>query len=177
MKAFSTFSLSKRLVFTALFAALCTVGTVVISIPLPFGYFNLGDVFVLLSAWLLGPLYGSIAAAVGSALADILLGFPVYAPATFLIKGIDALVAYTVASFLCKRIQKTLALGCSAVLGESLMVAGYFLFEWYLYGFSAGLATLGGNALQGIIAVTLSVTAYTLLKRISFIKKTFPSEL
>ena len=99
MSSFSTFSLSKRLVFTALFAALCTVGTVVISIPLPFGYFNLGDVFVLLSAWLLGPLYGSIAAAVGSALADILLGFPVYAPATFLIKGIDALVAYTVASF------------------------------------------------------------------------------
>ena len=49
-------SLSKRLAFAALFAALCCVSTVVITVPLPAsGYFNTGDIFVLLSAWCLGP--------------------------------------------------------------------------------------------------------------------------
>ena len=44
-------SIAKRLTFTALFAALCCVATVIITIPLPAsGYFNTGDVFVLLSA-------------------------------------------------------------------------------------------------------------------------------
>lgn len=48
-------SAAKRLAFTALFAALCCVGTMFIVIPLPHGYFNAGDVFVLLAGWCMGP--------------------------------------------------------------------------------------------------------------------------
>ena len=91
---------SKRLAFTALFAALCAVSTVVIVIPLPNGFFNTGDVFVLCSGWFLGPLYGPLAAAVGSALADIWCGFVLYAPTTFIIKGMDAFIAYLVWRFI-----------------------------------------------------------------------------
>ena len=86
------FSPAKQIAFTALFASLCCIGTVLIVVPLPAsGYFNAGDIFVLLSAWCLGPLFGSVASAVGSALADIVSGFAIYAPATFLIKGLPAL--------------------------------------------------------------------------------------
>ena len=53
--ALQGFSLSKNIAFTALFAALCAVGTIVLVIPLPYGYFNAGDIFVLLSAWCLLP--------------------------------------------------------------------------------------------------------------------------
>ena len=56
-------SAAKRLAFTALFAALCCVGTMFIVIPLPHGYFNAGDVFVLLAGWCMGPVFGSVAAA------------------------------------------------------------------------------------------------------------------
>ena len=66
-------TLSFNICFTATFAALCCVCTF-IAVPLPFGYFNLGDVFVLLSAWLLGPVLGPLAAGVGTALADVLIG-------------------------------------------------------------------------------------------------------
>lgn len=86
---------AKNLAFAAVFAALCFTGTFVIVIPLPYGYFNAGDVFVLLAGWCLGPVYGA-AAAVGSSLADVLSGFALYAPATFVIKGADALVAWAV---------------------------------------------------------------------------------
>ena len=57
----------RKLVMAALFAALCTVMTMVIQVPSPMqGYVNLGDCAVLLSAWVLGPLYGGAAAGTGS---------------------------------------------------------------------------------------------------------------
>ena len=49
------------------------------------GYVNLGDCAVPLSAWILGPVYGGVAAGVGSMLADLLSGYAHYAPGTFLI--------------------------------------------------------------------------------------------
>ena len=46
----------KKLVTAAMLAALVCVATIVIQIPsLNQGYLNLGDCFVLLSGWLLGP--------------------------------------------------------------------------------------------------------------------------
>ena len=54
---------------TALMMALTMVATMYITIPLPLGYVNLGDVFVLMSVFVLGPVYGTIAAGVGSGLA------------------------------------------------------------------------------------------------------------
>ena len=62
----------RKLVQSALFAALCTAMTLVIQVPSPVsGYVNLGDCGVLLSAWVLGPWYGGAAAGIGSMLADI----------------------------------------------------------------------------------------------------------
>ena len=81
-------SLAKHLSFTAVLAALCCVSTVFFVVPLPAsGYFNMGDVFVLLSGWLLGPLYGAAAAGLGTMLADVVGGYASYAPATLVIKA------------------------------------------------------------------------------------------
>lgn len=52
----------QKLVVSALMAALTYVATMVVQIPSPMnGYVNLGDCFVLLSGWLLGPWYGGAA--------------------------------------------------------------------------------------------------------------------
>ena len=83
-----------RLVYTALFTALTTVATLVIQVPSPMsGYVNLGDAMVLLSAWILGPVYGTAAAGIGSMLADLLSGYAYYAPGTLIIKCLMAFVA------------------------------------------------------------------------------------
>ena len=85
----------KKLMLSALFAALTCVATFVVRIPSPLGgYINLGDCTALLCGWLLGPIYGFLAAGVGSAVADLSAGYVAYAPATFLIKGLVALVAF-----------------------------------------------------------------------------------
>ena len=76
----------QKLVVSALMAALTYVATMVVRIPSPMnGYVNLGDCFVLLSGWLLGPWYGGAAAGIGSMLTDLLSGYGYYATGTFVI--------------------------------------------------------------------------------------------
>ena len=68
-----------KIVFAALFAALTCVATMAIRVPSPTGYANLGDCFVLCSGWVLGPVWGTISAGVGSMFADIfVLGYVFY---------------------------------------------------------------------------------------------------
>lgn len=169
-------SLSKRIAFTAVFAALCCVCTL-FSVPLPNGYFNPGDVFVLLSGWCLGPIYGFFAAAVGSALSDVILAYAIYAPATFFVKGLDAILAYFVWSALKKSIKNDLtARSLAALVGETLMVLGYFLFESALSGsFAASaVASIPGNALQGVCCAVCAVGLVLVLSRIKAVRQFFP---
>ncbi|MBE6657746.1 MAG: ECF transporter S component [Ruminococcaceae bacterium] len=145
---------TRQLCLTAVFAALICAGTLIM-IPLPFGYFNLGDIFILCAAWSLGPVFGASAAAVGSALADILAGFAVYAPATFVIKGCIALSAALLFPLFSALFKKVLAAHiCSAIIGESLMVLGYFVYESVFLGLGTGAAaSIPGNTLQGVCGV------------------------
>ncbi len=173
------FSLSKQLAFTAVFAALCCIGTIVIVVPLPTGYFNAGDVFVLLAGWCLGPLYGSVAAAVGSALADVISGFPVYAPATFFIKGSVAFLAFYIC-FLFKKVIKKEKLDCisralSAVISEAAMVLGYFVFEWILYGLGGATGALLGNVLQRVCCGACAILLIAGLYPAKSVQNFFPS--
>lgn len=75
---------------TALFAALACVATMSIRIPTPGtgGYIHPGDAIVILSGVVLGPSYGLLAAGIGSAISDLLGGYFVYVPITFVIKGL-----------------------------------------------------------------------------------------
>lgn len=149
---------AQTIAFTAVFAALVCLATFV-SVPLPFGYFNLGDIFVLLSSWCMGPVLGAVASGVGSALADILMGYVVYAPATLIIKAGIALAAYFSYVFLGKLLSKyeLVPRAISALLGECVMVGGYFLYECFVLGYGVGaVASLPGNATQGVAAVVIA---------------------
>lgn len=169
--------ISKKLAFTALFAALCCVGTLFIAVPLPNGYFNVGDVFVLLAGWCMGPLFGAAAAGLGSCLADILNGFALYAPATFLIKALDAAAAYLLWRAMRLAVKKdgfdVFARGVAAVGGELLMVLGYFAFECLLYGAAGAAASLAGNAVQGGACTVLGVALVAVLYHLKSVRGFF----
>ena len=77
----------KKLVLAALFAAIACVATVVIVIPIPAtnGYLNPGDAVVLFGAFALGPVWGAAAGGIGTAMADLLLGYAAYVPGTLVI--------------------------------------------------------------------------------------------
>lgn len=173
-------SLAKNISFAGIFAALCYVSTSFFTITLPVaGYFNLGDVFVLLSGWFLGPLYGVAAAGIGSMLADVTAGYASYAPATFVIKALDAFIAYMVWSLLkkCIRGEKLdfLPRIVSAVAGEALMVLGYFFFEAVFMGLGAGAAgNIFGNTMQGLAGIICSTVLVGALYPVKPVKNFFP---
>ena len=175
----SLFSPAKNIAFMALFASLACVCTLVVQVPLPTGgYFNVGDVFVFLAAWCLGPLYGAIAAGVGGALADLISGYAIYAPATLIIKAFVAVVAYMVWAFSKTYIKKEglafIPRLVSSFVSEMLMVAGYFFYDALLYGFAGAASGLVGNALQGICCSILAVALVVALCKIKPIREYFP---
>lgn len=150
---------TKKTVFAALFAALTCVMTMLIKVPSPLkGYLNLGDSAVLVSGWFLGPAYGFAAAAIGSALADLFGGYAVYVPATFVIKGTMALLAFAVAHS-GEKPKLTVRRIISGIVAEAFMVLGYFVFEGFLYGFAPSLLDIPANILQGAFGIVLGVTA------------------
>ncbi len=142
---------TKKVVTASMLAALVCVATMIIKIPSPLkGYLNLGDCIVLLTGWSLSPLYGFLAVGIGSALADIFSGYIVYAPATFVIKGLMAIIAYLGFNLLHKRLGGFLSRILSGTLSEIIMVLGYFIFEGFLYGFISSLVNIPANAVQGV---------------------------
>lgn len=159
---------TKDLALTALFIAMCTLATMFIRVPLPTsGYANLGDAFVLLSAWILGPVYGALAAGLGSALAD-LLGYPIYAPVTLVIKF---LVAFFAAKLLSRYSQVSfLHLCVIGLLCEIIMVVGYYLYDAILlHSFISPLLNIPGNIMQAVIGVLVAAFLYHYLSK--FVKK------
>ena len=156
----------KKIVFSALLAALACVATMIVKIPSPMkGYINLGDCIVLLSGFLLPPVYGFLAAGLGSALADLFAGYITYAPATFLIKGAMALVAYFCFKLLFKKIGRLPASILGGVLAEMVMILGYFLFEGILYGFVPSLVNIPANGVQGVAGVLIGVILLRVLEK------------
>lgn len=157
---------TKKLVLAALLAALTCVATMIIRIPSPLhGYINLGDCIVLISGWLLGPVYGLLAAGIGSALADVFAGYFNYAIATFIIKGLMAVAAYFVMKALSKMKVKTVGYIVSGIVAEIIMVFGYFVFEGFMYGFGAVLVNIPPNMVQGVAGIVVGTLLMTVIDK------------
>ncbi len=157
---------TRKLVFASLFSALTFVCTY-LSFPIVIGYVNLGDCFVILSGLILGP-YGIASAIIGSVICDLILGYAVYIPATFIIKGVMALIVYLIAH---KKYSLPRQL-ISAFLAEIVMVAGYFLYECFCMGMGLGaVASIPYNCLQGAVAIVSSTLFYIVLDKTKIIKR------
>lgn len=158
------------LVYTALLTALCCVATMVIPIPTPTGgYLNAGDIVVVFSALLAGPLYGGIAAGLGSGLADLFVGYALYAPGTLLIKAGAAVIAGLI--FRATKRKFGSALG-GAICGELFMVLGYFVFEAVFLGYGmAAAAEIIGNVMQGTAGIAGGVALYYALHTIPEVRR------
>lgn len=162
---------TKKLVIVSLFTALVAVATMAIKIPTINGYIHLGDTLVYITGAFLGPILGPLAAGLGSLLADILSGYPMWAFPSFIIKALDALVFALILKNIRSNvkmdnfIQKYIA---ALILGGSVMVGGYFITSVFLYSFEGALGGILPNIVQ---AVGGGVIAYPIM--IALIKQDF----
>lgn len=147
----NTKNTTQKIIIAALLASLTCVATMIIKIPTPLkGYINLGDCIVLLAGWWLSPFYGFLAAGLGSALADLLSGYAFYTPATFIIKGLMALIAFYAFKLLNKKIGDLFSRIISGILAELCMILGYLIFEGVLYGFVQAAVNIPSGIIQGL---------------------------
>ncbi len=142
----------RKMVYGGLLAAVIALLTAFIKLPVPVtnGYIHIGDGAIFLAAALLGP-YAAIPAAVGSALADMIGGYYIYMLPTAIIKGVMGLIAGRFIGRQTISIRNILIF----VLCEVVMVAGYFVFEWAMYGIAAAIGAVVPNLIQGAAGVVL----------------------
>ncbi len=159
---------TRVMVRTAMFAALTCIATFIIKIPTPGtgGYIHPGDALVILSGIILGPVYGAAAAAIGSAMADLLGGYFFYAPVTLLIKGIIALVSGLIfhgTAFGRIKADRIRCIFCG-LFATVFVALGYFGFEYLVYGASA-VASIPANLIQGFSGLVISTLLLPFLRK------------
>ena len=153
-----------------IFAALICVLTMVIAVPVPAtqGFINIGDAGVMITGLLFGPIIGGIAGGIGSALADIFLGYTIYAPATLIVKGLEGFIVGLIAN--PKKNYKKLNFRdvLAVIIGGAVMVIGYFVYELYLFGFHAAIyeSILNGTIQFGVSVIVALIFAKTVRKPI-----------
>lgn len=145
------------LVKTALATALVWVCTTLLRVPVaPDCYIHLGDTVIMLSALILPLPYAVFASSVGATLADLIGGFPFWAPWTFAIKALMVIAVW----IFYKRGRLVLGLIASSIAG----VFGYFVSECILFGSIAGaLLCAVFNIIQVVLA---SILTYFIFPRI-----------
>ncbi|ASJ06159.1 hypothetical protein A3L08_01850 [Thermococcus pacificus] len=157
------FKSASVLAISAVMAAVVGVTTafITISTPATGGYLNFGDTMVMFSAMVFGPVVGVFAGGVGSALGDIIAGYPGWAPITLVVKGLEGLVI----GYLARKSDNVGNLIVAGVVGGMIMVLGYFSFEAYMYGVPAAATEIPVNTLQAVTGVIVGTGLAKAIKK------------
>ena len=141
----------KKITFSGVFAALICITTLIFRIPEPYtkGYINIGDSIIFLAAYIYSGEIAFLCGGFGSAIADLIAGYPHWAIFTFIVKGIEG--------FICgKIIKRKKAKIIAPIIGAVEMVIGYFLFGIIIDGsVAASLTSVPLNIIQGAVSIVI----------------------
>ncbi len=160
----------------AILTALTTIMTFVIRIPYPGtgGYFNFGDIMVMLGGLLLGPVGGFFVGGVGSAIADI-IGFPLFAPITLIVKGFEGMAVGYLGSRAREHVRLNVRDVIAVLVGAIIMLIGYFLGEVFFLGVPVEMAivelvtiNLVQVAIGGSVTLLIGPTIRSYLRTINY---------
>lgn len=163
---------TRKIVLNGLMIALVFLATRFTSFPgpIPPGYINFGDIVIMTAAILLGRNTGFLAGSIGSMLADISYGAFIFAPVTFIVKGLEGYIVGVLASPANGKNKKNTARVTAVVVGAAVMVIGYFIAEWAIlgifdeaFGYTAAIAELPLNLIQGSVSAVVGYIFSTLL--------------
>ena len=149
---------------------LICIMTAVPRIPIPLGYAHLGDAFIVLAVLFAGRREGIWAAGIGSALADLLGGFPIWIVPTLIIKSV---MAFLLAKIACDAEGNCRVFSVRTLIGVLVcmawMVFGYTIAGAVLYGgLAAGLSSTPGLAAKAVVNTVIAYAAGGLLEKAGF---------
>ena len=138
----------------AVLIALTTVFTMVSPWPTPAGgYFNFSDVAITFASLLFGPWIGAVAGGVGTALADLILGYSFYAPISLVVHGLQGVVIGAIGY----RQRGLPRLIVAWLMGAVVMVAGYLLGGALIQGLPKSMLEVPINAFQTLIGALVGI--------------------
>ncbi|NPV71507.1 MAG: ECF transporter S component [Firmicutes bacterium] len=137
---------SRQMAIAAVMIALTVAATTLLRVP-AFGsrlFFHFGEAVICTAALLGGRRMGATVGAVGSALADVVLGLMVWAPVSLLVHGFEGYVIGRMSDGRGAR-KDVVALAH----GTGVMIAGYALGAWVIYGAAAVPIEVARDLAQG----------------------------
>lgn len=167
--------LAFEITLNALLIATVFIATYFIQIRLPFsvngGLIHLGNVALIVAAIVFGKKRGAIAGAFGMALFDVLSAYVIWAPGTFIIRGV---MGYMIGA-IAERGGRTPLWNTIAVLaGGAWMIVGYYVYEAILFGnWATPMTSVPGNITQVVFGLLIGIPLVTALLRSSYVRKNF----
>jgi len=134
----------RKVVRLALVASVVMVSTMYLKWPTPTGYIHLGDGVIYGAALAFGPSFAAISGGLGSAMADVLGGYVIWAPWTLVIKAVAGWIIGKL-GYNQGRTRQLLAM----IVGAAWTVAGYAAVTSVMYSPAAAI----GESLTNLIQV------------------------
>jgi uncharacterized membrane protein len=167
-----TGSRTRDLVLNGLLIALVFVATRFINVRLPIsvngGLIHLGNVMLFTAAIVFGGKKGAIAGAFGMGLFDVLSGWALWAPFTFVIRGVMGLIVGKIAYARGKEGENVAYNIIGILLSSVWMIGGYYVTEGIVYGnWVTPVTSIPGNIAQLVMGLVLGIPLSVILKRVA----------
>lgn len=166
---------TRDMAFTGMLIALVFATTRFINIPMPAngGLVHIGDIMLFTVTIVFGRKKGAIAGAFGMGIFDLLSPYAVWAPFTFVIRGVMGLIIGSVAYSRGKNGENVILNIVGILIASVWMIGGYYAAEGIIYGnWIAPVASIPGNILQltvGLLGIPLSIVLKRAFKKTNLI--------
>lgn len=163
------------LIITAMLIALVFVSTMLLNIKLPIsangGLIHLGTAMLFISSILFGPKKGAMAGAFGMGLFDLVAGWTLWAPITFLTRGLQG---YIIGKIAWSKDYNGNHFGVNLfamIISTPPMLAGYYIGEAMIFkSWIIPAASIPGDLVQTAIGILVAIPACVALKKIRIFK-------
>ncbi len=165
----------RELTLNGILIALVFIATYFIQIRLPIsangGLIHAGNIALFTIAIIFGKKHGAIAGAFGMGLFDIMSGWFIWAPGTFIVRGV---MGYIIGFYFEKRRQNVsyALVALLAIITSTIwMLAGYYSVEGLLYGnWIAPIGSIPGNMTQIVIGWVVALPLSLSLRQTKLVK-------
>jgi Predicted membrane protein len=159
---------TRKLIQMAVIIALTVALSLLFIFPVPAtnGFVTLCEVGIYTASFLFGPIGGFWVGALSGGMIDLISGYPQWMIFSFIIHGLQGLVA---GYFFQKNHRVTEIVGFLAA--SVTMIVGYALATAFLYTWPAGIASIFGNIIQNVFGGVLTVLLMTALRKLPMMKE------
>ena len=160
---------TREIAISGLLIAMVFIATMFINIRLPIsingGLIHFGNVILFTVSIVFGKKKGAIAGAFGMGLFDILSGWALWAPFTFVIRGVMGFLIGSISNYNGKNGSSFFFNLLAIVVSGIWMIAGYYVTEGILYGnWVAPVTSIPGNIAQLVLGLLALIIVPTLKK-------------